>query len=188
MFARSVVAAFVAVPFLARTAFAASCTRTYTVKEGDWCDTISAANNVSTHQLSAVNPGIDSVCHNLEPGSVLCLGTEGEDCTTTHVVESGDSCGGIQSVYGINSTVLYANNPQLDAECSNLYTGEVVCVANSVIAPAAPDATSILSTTVPSTTVPATTFVASTSSAAPATTTTADADEDDDDIPFCDEL
>lgn len=30
-------------------AFAASCTRTYTVKEGDWCDTISAANNVSTY-------------------------------------------------------------------------------------------------------------------------------------------
>ena len=36
-----------AFPFTA--AFAADCTRTYTVKEGDWCDTISAANNVSTY-------------------------------------------------------------------------------------------------------------------------------------------
>ena len=72
-----------------------------------------------------MNPGIDAVCHNLEVGSTLCLGTEGEDCTTTHVVESGDSCQGLQSTYGINSTILYSNNPQLDADCNNLYTGEV---------------------------------------------------------------
>lgn len=72
-----------------------------------------------------MNPGIDAVCHNLEVGSTLCLGTEGEDCSTTHVVESGDSCQGLQSTYGINSTILYSNNPQLDADCNNLYTGEV---------------------------------------------------------------
>ena len=97
MFARSVVAAFVAVPFIAGTAFAAPCTRTYTVKEGDWCEPISAAHNVSTYQLSAVNPAIDAVCHNLEVGSTLCLDTEDEDCTTTHVVESGYSGQGLQS-------------------------------------------------------------------------------------------
>ena len=50
-----------------------------------------------SYQLAAVNPGIDSVCHNLEVGSTLCLGTEGEDCNTTHVVESGDSCQDLQS-------------------------------------------------------------------------------------------
>ena len=81
---------------MSAAAFAASCTRTYTIKEGDWCDTISAAHNVSTYQLSAVNSGIDAVCHNLEVGSTLCLDTEDEDCTTTHVVESGDSCQDLQ--------------------------------------------------------------------------------------------
>ena len=70
MFARAAVAVIALAPFLARSkfppehlttgnsahpasisptaAFAADCTRTYTVQEGDWCDTISAANNVST--------------------------------------------------------------------------------------------------------------------------------------------
>ncbi|KAI0757211.1 hypothetical protein C8Q80DRAFT_84122 [Daedaleopsis nitida] len=135
MFARSVVAALVAAPFLARTAFAAGCTRQYTVKEGDWCDTISAAHNVSTYQLAAVNPDIDDLCNNLQVNQVLCLGTEGEDCTTTHIVQTGESCEAITGTYGINSTMLNHNNPQLDAECDNLYVGEVICVANAALAP-----------------------------------------------------
>ena len=72
-----------------------------------------------------MNPGIDSICHNLTPGEVLCLGTEGEDCTTTHVVASGDSCDGLMSTYAINATLLYNNNPQIDSACDNIYTGEV---------------------------------------------------------------
>ncbi|TFK88588.1 carbohydrate-binding module family 50 protein, partial [Polyporus arcularius HHB13444] len=177
----------------APAAFAASCTRTYTVKEGDWCDTISAAHNVSTYQLSTVNPGIDAVCHNLNPGSTLCLGTDGEDCTTTHVVTSGESCDGIQSVYGINSTMLFTNNPQLHADCSNLYTGEVLCVANAAHVVAAPSATSVTASVIPTTAAPTkaapTTVAAITSSAAPATTSAPAGDEsDDEDMPFCDEL
>lgn len=70
MFVNTVVAAVVALPFVAQgvshpisfiipvysltstsllAAFAATCTRTYTVQQGDWCDTISAAHNVSTY-------------------------------------------------------------------------------------------------------------------------------------------
>jgi hypothetical protein len=36
---------------------------------------------------------------------------------------------------GINSTILYANNPQIDEYCSNIYIGEVLCVANQVASP-----------------------------------------------------
>ena len=72
-----------------------------------------------------MNPDIDDLCHNLAIDQVLCLGTEGEDCTTTHVVVPNDSCELLTSTYGVNSTILYQNNPQLDAECSNLYVGEV---------------------------------------------------------------
>ena len=72
-----------------------------------------------------MNPDIDDLCHNLAIDQVLCLGTEGEDCTTTHVVAPNDSCELLTSTYGVNSTILYQNNPQLDAECSNLYVGEV---------------------------------------------------------------
>ncbi|KAH9853199.1 hypothetical protein C2E23DRAFT_823630 [Lenzites betulinus] len=185
MFARSVVAAFVAVPFVAQVAFAASCTRSYTVKEGDWCDTISAANNASTYQLAVVNPSIDSSCTNLEVGQTLCLGTEGEDCQNTHVVQSGDDCDVLTGTFNINSTMLYANNPQIDSECTNLYVGEVVCVANTVAVPAVPSGSATPAVVIPTTAVPVkTTSVAATStSAAPEPTET-----DDEDLPWCDEL
>ncbi|EJF66520.1 hypothetical protein BD309DRAFT_757476 [Dichomitus squalens] len=215
MFSRSVVAALVAAPLVA-TAFAASCTRTYTVKEGDWCDTISAQHNVSTYQLAAVNPDIDDLCNNLAVGQNLCLGTEGEDCKSTHVVEANDSCEGLYGTYGINATVLYHNNPQLDAACDNLYIGEVVCVANSLVAPAPPSGTVTIavptSTKVATTSIaiPTSTEVATTSIAIPTSTEVATSiavtsvahstitssapaatetdDDDDDDLPFCDEL
>lgn len=31
-------------------------------------------------------------------------------------------------MYGISSDSLWSNNPQIDAECSNIYVGEVLCV------------------------------------------------------------
>lgn len=37
-------------------AAAASCSRSYTIQDGDICDSISAANNASTYQLAALNP------------------------------------------------------------------------------------------------------------------------------------
>ncbi|KAJ1305113.1 hypothetical protein OPQ81_000150 [Rhizoctonia solani] len=121
---------------LASVAFATECTRTYTVKEGDWCDTISQAHNVSTYQLSTVNADkIDDACTNLEVGQTLCLGTKDQDCTITHNVVKGDTCDKIMYASGINATMLYANNPQIDAYCSNIYIGEVLCVAGSYAAP-----------------------------------------------------
>src|SRR3984885_7753301 len=105
---------------------AAKCTRTYTVKEGDYCDSISAAQNVSTcvsmslfcasfseiaipnsYQLAVNNVNhINAECTNLEVGQVLCIGTQGHDCQTTHVVGAGDTCDGIDSAAGVNITLL----------------------------------------------------------------------------------
>ncbi|KAH9073113.1 hypothetical protein EDB83DRAFT_2360945 [Lactarius deliciosus] len=109
------------------TALATSCTRTYTVQVGDICDSISAANNVSTYQLAVVNPGINHDCTNLLPGQKLCLGHSGNDCTTTYVVKANDDCNIVSSAYNINATVLSHNNPQLNADCSNMYIGESLC-------------------------------------------------------------
>ncbi|QRV78188.1 LysM domain protein [Ceratobasidium sp. AG-Ba] len=121
---------------LASVAFAAKCTRTYTVQPGDWCDSISRAQNVSTYQLSTVNADkINDACTNLEINQVLCLGTEGQDCNHTHNVVAGDSCDKVMSIYNINATMLYTNNPQIDEYCSNMYIGEVLCVANTSAAP-----------------------------------------------------
>lgn len=154
---------------------ATSCTRTYTVQNGDICDSISAANNVSTYQLAVVNPEINHDCTNLLPGQQLCLGHSGEDCTTTYVVKLNDDCNIVSSAYNINATVLSHNNPQLNADCSNMYIGEVLCVAGAVTVPP------------PGSEPPATNIPATATSAKPHNTGSPDHhDDDDDDLPWCD--
>ncbi|TFY78347.1 hypothetical protein EWM64_g5671 [Hericium alpestre] len=123
MFARTAVSAIVAAAF-ASSALAASCARTYTVQASEYCDAISAAQNVSTYQLAVVNPQINQGCTNLLPGQSLCLGNTGEDCQTTYKVVSGNTCDDLTKQFNINSTILYANNPQINADCSNLYVNE----------------------------------------------------------------
>ena len=78
-----------------------------------------------SYQLAAVNPQIDAGCTNLMPDEVLCLGTQGEDCTTTYVVQPDDTCDQISQNHGLNNTILYENNPQINQDCTNIYIGEV---------------------------------------------------------------
>jgi len=140
-----------------------TCTRTYTVQQGDICDSISAAQHASTYQLAVLNPKINAECSNLVPGQPLCLGSAGEDCTDTYVVEPNDTCDKVATAHKIDTAILYSNNPQLNKKCDNMYIGEVLCVAGTGVAPPLP------SGTVPATTIPATAY--------PAQST---------DLPYCD--
>lgn len=162
-----------------------TCSRPYIVQEGDYCDAISAAQNSSTYQLAVSNyQTINDGCTNLVPQQVVCLGFTGQDCTTTYVVKEGDYCDLISSNFNINSTLLRTNNPQIDDNCYNLYVGEVLCVASTVLVTPAPagwtlpgsnlddgsfDDTPVVSGTsasvAPATTVVATTTAAATTSA-----------------------
>ncbi|EPQ51499.1 hypothetical protein GLOTRDRAFT_112391 [Gloeophyllum trabeum ATCC 11539] len=176
MFSQTVVALIAVLPFAAQV-MAADCARSYTIQEGDICDSISAAQNVSTYQLAAVNTDkIDATCSNLNPGDTLCLGYPGEDCTTTYVVQPDDSCDAVQAAHGMNSTILLANNPQLDEACSNLYIGEVLCVAPTVQAPAAPSGAVLHGASIPATATAAAVEAAPTD------------DIDDEDLPWCEDL
>ncbi|KAG1727484.1 uncharacterized protein EDB91DRAFT_1164030 [Suillus paluster] len=179
------IAAILALPFVAQLVSAdMSCTRTYTAQAGDICDSISAANSVSTYQLAVVNTGIiDEACDNLVVGQSYCLGWQGQDCTTTYVVKAGDDCYGISYAAGTNTTILYANNPQINEDCTNIYVGEVpqyfsvstqflkvsfrYCAHRTTVQVPAPPA----SGTTPATSIPAT--------ATPA--------NPDGDLPWCDE-
>ncbi|KAG8935162.1 hypothetical protein FRC01_007395 [Tulasnella sp. 417] len=110
------------------------CARDYTVQEGDYCDKISAAHNVSSYQLAVSNyQTVNDGCTNLAVGQVICLGLTGADCATTYSVQSGDYCDLIASNNGINSTMLMTNNPQIDDNCYNLYVGQVLCVSKDVL-------------------------------------------------------
>ncbi|KAH7909423.1 hypothetical protein BJ138DRAFT_990358, partial [Hygrophoropsis aurantiaca] len=138
MFARTIVA-LVTLPLVAQLVAGQTCTRSYTAQEGDICDSISATQHVSTYQLAVVNDGIiDEECNNLNPGTSYCLGWQGEDCSTTYVVQPNDDCDIISNGAGINNTILYLNNPQINSDCTNIYIGEVLCTSGTVQVPPAP--------------------------------------------------
>jgi len=191
-------AAILALPFLVQTAYAATCVRKYTIQSGDICDSISAAQNVSTYQLSAINVGtINASCDNLVPGTEICIGYADEDCSTTYVVRANDTCYDIATNHGTNTSLLYQNNPQIDQDCSNIYVGEVLCVANQVQVPPRPNVSVLPGATIPSTATAAkptaTQYLTITSthvvaSATPHPSSSDNGDDNDDDLPFCDEL
>jgi len=151
-------AVFLVVPFLVQfvSAQGSNCTRSYTVQPGDICDSISAANNVSTYQLAVVNDDTINVeCNNLNPGATICLGWTGEDCSTTYVVQLDDTCDDIAYAHNINETIFSQNNPQLNEECTNLYVGEVVCTASTVLVPPMPASGTVPASQIPATATPA---------------------------------
>lgn len=76
---------------------------------------------------------MDAACDNLWVGQVLCLGIQGQDCTTVHLVVAGDSCGAIVAEAGTTFDILRANNPNVDTGCTNIYPGEVLCTANATV-------------------------------------------------------
>ncbi|THH10376.1 hypothetical protein EW146_g8385 [Bondarzewia mesenterica] len=192
----SILAALAAVPLFAQSVFAGPCVRSYTIQEGDICDSISAAKNVSTYQLAVINEGvINSACTNLTPGNSICIGYQGEDCSTTYVVRADDTCDLVTSKTGVNSTLLYLNNPQIDQACSNLYIGEVLCTSSTVQVPPAPGNGYTPAETIPVTATPAvpsvarTFTLASTTTYAPVYTSPAPtSSSSEEDLPWCDEL
>jgi hypothetical protein len=193
MFSKLAVAALL----LTSVANAATCNRQYTVKAGDTCDSIGAANNASTYQLLTIwSPTVDSECSNLKVGAQLCLGYAGEDCSNTYVVQSGDTCGQVAQNHGLNSTILNLNNPQLDDQCSNLYIGEVICVSNTV---QVPQANGAVPTAIPTTATAATAHTTQTHAQTQTQTAQTqiqtggsddgdNGDDGDENLPYCDEL
>jgi LysM repeat protein len=191
-----------AVLAISAQATSAACTRSYAIKAGDYCDKISQENNVSTFQLAALNDGkMNDGCTNLAAGVELCLGNTGEDCTTTYTVKAGDTCNAIMNAAGVNSTVLYLNNPQIDEECTNIYVGEVLCTGKEVQVPVTPPGGVVVPIAGP----PANPPPAPAPAPAPAPPTPApdhtdapadngkdapadNGDDDDSDLPYCDEI
>ncbi|PFH45928.1 carbohydrate-binding module family 50 protein [Amanita thiersii Skay4041] len=142
----------------------ADCSRQYVVQAGDFCDAISVAQNVSTFQLANVNANvINADCSNLFIDETICLGIVGHDCNIVHQVQEGDSCPTIASAAGITLDTFLKNNPNVNAGCTNIYIGEVLCVgpdlyyANTTTTTTPATITS--TSTPPSTSVPSSTPV-----------------------------
>ncbi|KAG2064198.1 hypothetical protein BDR04DRAFT_1235224 [Suillus decipiens] len=132
MYALSFAARLIALAAIAAAVSAqklsADCARSVTVQPGDTCDSISAKYHVSTYQLAKVNKKtINPPCTDLVAGEVICLGIKGHDCYVTQVVQPEDTCQKIANEAGIPIKKLLANNPNINTDCTNLYSGEVLC-------------------------------------------------------------
>lgn len=98
----------------------------------------------------------------------------------------GDTCDAIAAAKNVNTTLLHENNPQINPDCTNIYIGEVLCVASSVIIP--PPVSGKPFPPMPSTATPA----VPTNTPPPSNNNNNGGDDnnddDDDDLPYCDEL
>ena len=49
-----------------------------------------------------------------------------------HVVQPGENCLQIAQNEGTTLQMLFANNPNINAACTNIYPGQVLCTANEL--------------------------------------------------------
>jgi hypothetical protein len=93
-------------------------------------------------------------------------------------VKADDTMEIVAAATGVNSTMITLNNPQIDAGFTNVYIGEVLCVADTVTVPP------------PTTVVTHATSVPSGATKVQTTTKHDDDedDEDDEDLPYCEDL
>jgi len=128
MFARLSLFAIVTALSAALVTAQTSCQATDTVVSGDNCVAIAARFNVSDAALLAANPVLDANCDNLFVGQQLCIPFPPTGCSAQYTVLSGNTCTQIAAQFGTTFAALVAANPALNAQCSNLAVGEVLCI------------------------------------------------------------
>ncbi|TFK95671.1 hypothetical protein BDV98DRAFT_577369 [Pterulicium gracile] len=56
---------------------------------------------------------------------------QADTCARTYTVVSGDNCNAISAVQKVPTYQLALNNPRINANCSNIYAGQVLCLAQT---------------------------------------------------------
>ncbi|KAJ6503717.1 hypothetical protein C8R45DRAFT_818200, partial [Mycena sanguinolenta] len=142
-----------------------ACAEYYTAVTNDTCNIISAAQDISSAQFLALNPGLTcagllagvAYCvfplTPLAPGALTVLGPPSNlatgslsNCTTYYTariilsfVASGDSCGSIESKFGITLYDILPWNSWLTSSCT-LQIGQNVCVNGTAVTSTGPPA------------------------------------------------
>lgn len=110
------------------TASPTPCDNTYTVKPADDCYDLAAAYGTTVGQILALNPALNRFC-DLSAGQTICLPLP---CTQYYTVQAGDTCYKIDTTFGITFAQFQEWNPNaINADCTNLNIGQVVCVSTS---------------------------------------------------------
>ncbi|KAG5637273.1 hypothetical protein H0H81_005167 [Sphagnurus paluster] len=107
------------------------CTRKTTVLVGDDCDTISArAVSMHTHVAPQLNPTINAACTNLIGGTAICTDSALNNCGSVYAVKGTEGgCAGIATALKITLAQLLSLNPNVNAQCTNIYVGEMLCTS-----------------------------------------------------------
>lgn len=121
-------------------ALVSNCTKTYLVVSGT-CDSVAAANGISTDQFFKLNPSINRPsCNNLYSGCAYCVASgltppvcptnADPKCDKWDTVKTGDICYGIvERNPPLTLNQLYAWNPSIhNPSCDNLVPNCKYCI------------------------------------------------------------
>ena len=128
------------------------CSVKYTVVSGDTCNAIGLKFGVSAASIIQANPSINAQCTNLQLGAILCIPgisfapsiqpvalppptTPTVTCSAKYTVVSGDTCNAIGLKFGVSAAAIIQANPSINAQCTNLQIGAVLCIPFSTSAP-----------------------------------------------------
>ncbi|KAK8028333.1 LysM domain-containing protein [Apiospora marii] len=131
-----------------------NCNAFYLVKAGESCDDIANSHGITLAQFLAFNPAAGSTCSGLWANAYACVSTIGmtpapptttqpsngvitpvptqigmvSDCNKFHMVENGQSCSVIASLYSISVAQFVQWNPAVKSDCSGLWSSTYACV------------------------------------------------------------
>ncbi|KAJ7465728.1 hypothetical protein FB451DRAFT_423455 [Mycena latifolia] len=105
-----------------------NCTTYYTIASGDSCTTVDQKFNIALADLLRWNTALTSTCTTIGLSEAYCVAGGGDACSKIYTVASGDSCGAIETKFGITLADIIAWNPYLTSSCA-IQIGENLCVS-----------------------------------------------------------
>ncbi|KAK0745455.1 hypothetical protein B0T18DRAFT_306414, partial [Schizothecium vesticola] len=113
-----------------------NCNAWYKVSSGDSCEVTAAKNTITVDQLRSWNTQLGSTCNDLWLGYYAYVGVPGAATPIPGIVSnykrytlvvSGDSCEIVSQRYGINVNDFKKWNTYINAQCTNIWLGALVC-------------------------------------------------------------
>ncbi|KAF7288367.1 hypothetical protein HMN09_01399600 [Mycena chlorophos] len=104
-----------------------NCTSYYTVASGDTCTSIDEKYDTALADLLRWNTALTASCTTIQLGEAYCVQGGGNPCSKIYTVVSGDSCGAIESKFGITMAQMLSLNPFLTSSCA-IQVGQNLCV------------------------------------------------------------
>lgn len=125
----------------------ATCSVQYTVASGDTCYAIWSRYGLSSTEFYKINPALSSTSCLLSVGQSVCVRSlqDTGTCSSYGAVTSGDTCSALlqRCNQALPLAQLLALNSQINAGCTNLVPGQLLCFQGSAAQGASSQTTSL---------------------------------------------